>query len=238
VARWFLDADVGAVAGEKRVAGTTGEAAYWRFEGWLKRNETRLGTTIGMSGGLVAVRKGTFRDLPLGLIPDDFWIALDVAERGMRVIYEPDAVWSDESDEENPPWARDWERRTRVVVGTLDLAWRRRRLLRPGSGVAGQLWGHRVIRSSFGPLAHGALLWIAVARFPRSPLARVFVLGHTAAAVALGRKIRGARLSAPEKMLAHLLLLQAVALGGLVRYARGDRAGLWPKDERPPTPAT
>lgn len=230
--RWFDDPTIGAVAGEKIVAGTTGEAVYWRFESWLKRQEFRRGTTIGISGGLFAVRRSAWRPLPEGVIADDFWIALDVTEDGRRVAYEPTARWSDESDDPNPPLAQEWERKTRVVVGTLDLAWRRRRILVPGSGVAGQLWGHRVVRSSLGPAAHALLLIGAIRNMGKNPWTRLFVLGHAAAAGAFWRRARGHRLTPPENVAAHLLMLQAVGLGGMWRYAKGERGGLYPKTDR------
>jgi hypothetical protein len=103
--------------------------------------------------------------------------------------------------------------------------------------VAAQLWGHRLIRSSLGPLAHVALLLRAWKAVPRSRLARWFVAGHVLAGVAFWRRAHDRPLSTPERILAHLVLLQGVALGGLVRYLRGDRPGLWPKGERPPLAA-
>jgi glycosyltransferase involved in cell wall biosynthesis len=230
--RWFDDPTIGAVAAEKTVSGWTGEALYWRFESWLKRHEFRLGTTIGISGGLFAVRRSVWRPLPEGVIADDFWIALDVAERGRRVAYEPAARWSDESDDASPRLPSEWERRTRVVAGTLDLAFRRRHLLLPGSGVAGRLWGHRVVRSSLGPAAHAFLLAGAVRRVGTSPSARLFLLAHIAAGGALWRRVRGDRVTRAEHVLAHVLLLQAVGLSGTWRYMKGDRGGLYPKGDR------
>jgi biofilm PGA synthesis N-glycosyltransferase PgaC len=230
--RWFDDPTIGAVAGENTTTGRTGEAVYWRFEAWLKQQEFRLGTTIAISGGLFAVRRSLWRPLPEGVIADDFWIALDVTESGMRVAYEPAARWLDEADDPSPSLPWEWRRRTRIVAGTLDLASRRRHLLVPGSGVAGQLWGHRVIRSSLGPAAHVLLLIRAASKVGTSRWARLFVLGHAAACRALWRRARGDRLTRPEHLLAHLLLLQAVGLGGTWSYLKGERGGLYAKEDR------
>lgn len=230
--RWFADPAVGAAAGAKVVPGRTGEALYWRFESWLKGQESRLGTTIGISGGLFAVRRSTWRPLPQRVIADDFWIALDVIEGGHRVGYEPEARWSDDSGAATAALRHEWDRRSRVVVGTLDLAWRRRHLLVPGSGVAGQLWGHRVIRSSLGPLAHALLLLSAVPKAGASGWARLFVFGHMAAGAMVFRRARGHRVAGAENLLSHLLMLQAVGLSGTWRYVTGDRDGLYPKPHR------
>ena len=77
--RWFEDDSVGAVAGEKRVLDEA-EGLYWRFESWLKRRESRLGTTIGLVGELAAVKRSATKPLPTDLLVDDLWIALDVVE--------------------------------------------------------------------------------------------------------------------------------------------------------------
>jgi poly-beta-1,6-N-acetyl-D-glucosamine synthase len=222
------DPTIMAVAGEKRVADAA-EGVYWRFESWLKRKEASTGTTIGLVGELAAVRRRVWRPLPVDVAVDDLWIALDVIENGGRIAYAPEASTIEEAGE---GLRSQWERRTRVVSGTLDVLWRRRALLRPGSRVADQLWGHRLVRSSVGPLAHVVLLLRALRASRTSPVARLFLLGHIGAAVALLRSARGADLSAPERLAAQVLFLQAVGVGGVVRYARRERLAKWPKVSR------
>jgi cellulose synthase/poly-beta-1,6-N-acetylglucosamine synthase-like glycosyltransferase len=56
LAQWFADPRIGAVAGEKQVAGV-GQSLYWRVESWIKDRESRLGSTIGLVGELAAVRR-------------------------------------------------------------------------------------------------------------------------------------------------------------------------------------
>jgi cellulose synthase/poly-beta-1,6-N-acetylglucosamine synthase-like glycosyltransferase len=231
LARWFADPEVGAVAGEKRVEGTT-EQIYWRFESWVKRRESLHGTTIGIVGELAAVRRSSFSRMPSDVIVDDLWIGLDVIEQGGAVRYEPRAI----AVERHSPSLRDgWERRTRTVAGLLDLLSRRRRLLIPGrSAVATQLWGHKLMRAAIGPLAHAALLAQAVARVRSSRAATLFVLGHVAA---VGASVRAAP-TLPERAAAQALFLQATGVGGTVRYLRGDRPAAWPKLERPAASAS
>jgi hypothetical protein len=181
-------------------------------------------------GELAAFRRDRFRPLPAALAVDDLWLALDLLEDGGRIVYEPEAVARE------APSATDgelWERRTRVVSGGLDVCVRRRALLRPAAGlVALELWGHRLLRYTVAPVAHALVLAGAVRRARRSPLAAVFVAGHAVAAAALLRRRRGAALWSLERALAEVAFLQLVALGGLVRYLRGDRPALWPKADR------
>jgi hypothetical protein len=226
--RWFEDGSVGAVAGEKRVL-DGGEGLYWAFESWLKRRESRLGTTIGLVGELAALRRSACKPLPTDLIVDDLWLALDVIAGGNRIVYEPHAVATEQG---SPGLGEEWERRTRNVAGALDAIWRRREMLRPESPIAAQLWGHRLVRLSFGPVAHAALLGLALGSARRSRLARLFLAGHATGALALLRRSRGEELSLPERLLAQVLFLQAVGLGGTGRWLSGSHSGLWHKEER------
>ena len=229
LARWFGDPTVGAVAGEKSVP-ATGEGAYWRFESWLKRREARTGATFALVGELAAVRRDVFRPLPADLAVEDLWLALDVLEGGSRIVYEPDA----RAEEDAPPtWGEDWERRTRVVSGVLDVLWRRKHLLAPSGGMlAAQLWGHRLVRSTLGPIAHVVLVLLAIRSRRNSVLARLFVAGHAAGGIAAVRTARRTARHPVERLVGQAFLLQAVGLGGFARYLRGDRPALWPKPPR------
>jgi glycosyltransferase involved in cell wall biosynthesis len=229
LARWFERSEVGAVAGEKRVAGG-GQGLYWKFESWVKRCQSRRGTTIGVVGELAAVRRSEYRPIPRDVLLDDLWLGLDVIERGDAIRYEPEAVAVERS---TPSLGAEWERRTRNLAGLVDLLWRRRELLDPRrSRIAADLWGHKLMRSVFGPLAHAALLLLAIVRLPHSRLAAIFVGGHAAGAAALVREAQGKAVSSPARAVAQVLFLQATALGGLVRYVRGERYAGWRKPER------
>jgi biofilm PGA synthesis N-glycosyltransferase PgaC len=230
LARWFDEPTVGAVAGEKREEGG-GQGLYWRFESWLKSNESRNGTTIGLVGELAAVRKSIYRPIPADVVVDDFWMGLDVVEEGYEVRYEPEAVAVEHPSD---TLAVEWERRTRTSLGAIDVMWRRKHLLVPGSSpVAAELWGHKLMRLLFGPLAHAGLLLLALVRSPSSRLARLFVAGHLLGVVGLMRGDRGGALMRPARVIAQVLFLQASGVGGAIRYLRGDRPALWPKAERP-----
>jgi poly-beta-1,6-N-acetyl-D-glucosamine synthase len=226
--RHLGDPTVGAVAGRKTEADDGGEELYSRFERWLKAREWRMGTTIGASGELVAVRRACWRPIPVDVSMDDLWLALDLSERGVRVAYEPSAS----AVEPGVPLAESWERRTRITATLLYVIWRKRALLRRRDLVAVQIVGHKLWRSTGGPLCHALLLAIAARRAGRSRLAASFVLAHAVGGAGLVARARGRRLPAPLRPLTQVLYLQLVALGGMVRLARGDRAVRWPKPAR------
>ena len=225
--RWFEDPDVGAVAGEKRVAAPE-QGFYWVLEAWLKRKESLLGSTIGVVGELVAVRRAVYRPMPGDVSADDLWIALDVLEQGRSIRYEPDAV---ALEEPSSSLRDEWTRRTRTVCAVIDASVRHPGLLFSGHDAAGfQLWGHRLVRY-LGAVAHAGL--VASALRPRQgTAARAFVLAHVAAAGTLARNAHGQQQAPAGRLTAQVLLMQAAGVVGVLRYLRGDRPARWQKPER------
>ncbi|MDQ6696798.1 MAG: glycosyltransferase [Actinomycetota bacterium] len=227
--RWFADPAVAAVAGEK-VESDENEQLYWRFESWLKVREAALGTTIGLVGELAALRASSWRPIPVGIGTDDLWIALDMAERGGVVAYEPRARAVDPSA---GSLRVQWERRTRSVSGAMNVFRTRSHLLGPSGGlVAVEIWGHRLWRYTFGPIAHAAVLAGAARHARRSRVAQAVLVVHAAAAIALPLQQNGRSVPLPLRAASHGLFLHAVALGGLVRYVRGERGIIWPTVSR------
>lgn len=228
--RWFGDSGVGVVAGEKVEGDESGELLYWRFEAWLKQREAALGITIGVDGALCAVRKEVWRDIPADISTDDLWTALDVAERGHRIAYEPTAVVREQSI---GAAHLHWERRTRVLGGGLWVMWRKRKLLSPRNPlIAFEIVGHRLWRSTLGPISHAVLLAWALLTLRRSRLATAFATGHVLAAA--GWLAAATRRPVPRLMAAagQVIFLQAVAFGGMWRFLRGDRVITWSKPPR------
>ena len=227
--RWFADADVGAVAGEKRVSAPE-QGFYWIFESWLKRRESTLGSTVAVVGELAAVRRSLYRAIPADVSADDLWIALEVLTQGSAVRYEPDAVAIEEPADS---LSDEWRRRTRTVCAVIDTAVRRRSTLASARDAAAvQLLGHRLGRYT-GAVAHAAWLLLAL-RPGRRPLMRLALVAHAGAALALLAGARGAPVPAPARIAAQIVLMQAAGVAGMARYAYGDRPAQWHKPERPP----
>ena len=94
----FCNPKVGAVAGEKRIVlgkindvALHGESLYWRYEAWIKKNESNTNTVIGAAGELFAIRKNLFVPIPQNFINEDFVLSVGIAQAGYLVKYEPDA---------------------------------------------------------------------------------------------------------------------------------------------------
>jgi len=117
--RPFADPEVGAATGSKSIAKGDGrlgasEGLYWKYESFIKKQESRSGSCTSAAGEVLAIRKSLYSPPPNHVINDDFYIAMQVIRKGYRLIYVPAA----RSSERVSPSARDEiSRRTRINAG-------------------------------------------------------------------------------------------------------------------------
>ncbi len=97
--KYFADPNVGGVCGrlilfeneEGKKAGVE-ESRYWNYETYLKRLEGKLGILMGANGGIFAIRKEFYRDVPLDKpVTDDFFISLNVLVNNKKLVYSDEA---------------------------------------------------------------------------------------------------------------------------------------------------
>ena len=99
IASHYYDNLVGGVSGEKRILELSGdidniggrEGFYWRYESFLKKIDSEFYSVVGAAGELFSVRRKLFEAIPESTILDDFVISLKTAQKGYRIIYEPQA---------------------------------------------------------------------------------------------------------------------------------------------------
>ncbi len=131
----FADPDVGAVSGEliltgNKNAGTgvDGVGFYWRYEKWIRRNESRVDSTIGVTGALYAIRRELFEPIPDDTLIDDVLIPMQIVRKGYRVLFESGARAS-ESLSASPEL--EFRRKVRTIAGNFQLLFRQPWLLNP-----------------------------------------------------------------------------------------------------------
>ena len=146
----FADSSVGCVAGKLIYVdpGATsvgsGAQSYWSYETFLKRHESSVFSLIGVSGCLYAVRRAAY----VPLYPEacsDFIIATKMVEQGLRAVYEPRAVCTEETNQQA---GKELRMRVRVITQTFTDLWRHRHMLNPfrRGFYAVQLLSHKVMR--------------------------------------------------------------------------------------------
>jgi cellulose synthase/poly-beta-1,6-N-acetylglucosamine synthase-like glycosyltransferase len=146
----FADPEVGCVAGRLEYVDKSdsnvghGARSYWDYETFLKQNESRICSLIGVSGCLYAVRRSAYVPLYHEAC-SDFIIATKMVEQGMRAVFEPAAVCAEDT---NRGSERELRMRVRVITQTFSDLWRHRSMLSPfRSGFyAVQLLSHKVMR--------------------------------------------------------------------------------------------
>jgi cellulose synthase/poly-beta-1,6-N-acetylglucosamine synthase-like glycosyltransferase len=143
----FADPRVGCVSGElslEQNGGVSGEGLYWKYEGWIKRNESKLGFLIGCNGGIFALRRTLYERLPASTIVEDFVLTLRVLEQRYLVRFEPEARATE------PPCATsraEMVRKIRIGAGGWQALGLTKTLLHPRHGAcAFAFWGHKVLR--------------------------------------------------------------------------------------------
>lgn len=116
----FHDPKIGAVSGVYQVKKTehssTGgaEQIYWKYETFVRLQESKLDSLLGGHGHLYAIRKELYFYPPPGTINDDYVIPVRIVSRGYRAIYEPKAVGWEQAAE-----MAGFQRRVRIMAGNV-----------------------------------------------------------------------------------------------------------------------
>jgi biofilm PGA synthesis N-glycosyltransferase PgaC len=155
ICRHYSDPKVGAIAGEKRVYAdadnaTAGEGFYWKYESKLKTWDSELYSVVGAAGELFSIRTSLYIPVSPNTILDDFMISLLVAEKGYRVIYEPEA-YATESASQNV--TEELKRKIRIAAGGIQSIIWLKSLLNPFPlpVLSFQYVSHRVLRWTIVP---------------------------------------------------------------------------------------
>ena len=91
--RNFADPDVAYVMGRLHYAdaeGTNREGLYWRYETWLRAQESRLGSVTGGYGSIYAVRRADYAEVD-PRFGHDLSLPYLMVQGGRRAVYEPAA---------------------------------------------------------------------------------------------------------------------------------------------------
>lgn len=153
----YIDPNVGAVAGEKRVRitesadATAGEGFYWKYESKLKRWDSELHSVVGAAGELFSVRTALYEDVEEDTLLDDFMISMRIAQKGYRIVYEPDAYAIEDSSANTK---EELKRKIRIATGGWQSIARLKPLLNPLQYpmLSFQYLSHRVLRWTITPI--------------------------------------------------------------------------------------
>ena len=89
----FADPAVAYACGQVRFlneAGTNQEGVYWRYEMWLRANESALASVTAGNGAIYALRRTAYMHVD-AVMGHDLAFPFNVVKRGRRAVYAPDA---------------------------------------------------------------------------------------------------------------------------------------------------
>ena len=235
--RNLADSRVGAVSGDvilmgERASLARSEDLYYRYERWLQRVESQIGSMPGVDGALYAIRRTLYEPPPDDTVLDDMAIPMAVVRRGFRVVLEPEARAYEVGS--TSAWM-EFARRVRITAGAVQF-------IRRQSG----LGALRDWRMSLALVSHKVLRWL-------SPVFAILLLA-SAAVQAAGSTIHGAvtavlvgvaalglvgcstrfRGLKPVAFMHYLCLVETAALAGLLRGTLGRPPSKWRRFARSP----
>jgi GT2 family glycosyltransferase len=223
----LADPSVGCVSGNLVLSGPSGAGAYWRYEKLIRRAEGRLGTMVGVSGSIYAVRRADLPKLPKDVILDDMYVPLSIALSGKRVVFCEAAEAYDEAFDDE----REFGRKVRTLAGNYQLIMKLPKLLVPGVNRAWfELVSHKLLRL-FCPFALATLL-VASAALSVDPIIlpreqafwRALLAGQLAFYALAAAGARGGRIGGVART---FVVLNVAAVVGLWRFARRSQTVIW-----------
>ena len=116
----FHSDSVGAVIGKLELTAPGNDAGacrteslYWRYENRIKQMESALGAVPAINGGIFALRRELYQQLPAHAVTEDQVLGMKIMARGYRCLFAEQA----RAYEEVSNWAGELHRRIRISAG-------------------------------------------------------------------------------------------------------------------------
>jgi cellulose synthase/poly-beta-1,6-N-acetylglucosamine synthase-like glycosyltransferase len=218
--RNFADPDVAYVCGGhfyEAADGTNREGTYWRYEAWLRRSESALGSITGGIGPIYSVRRSDYVDVD-PRFGHDLALPYLMVQRGRRAIFEPDALaWEKPSTDIED----EYRRKVRMFEHCWLIVLRGKMLRRLGPTYLLEILSHRHLRYASG-LLHLVLLGSSIALVGEGLIYRLALAAQLLLLVAAALGVGIAR---------YYVLVTWATVVSLLRYLRFGVPAVWAKAE-------
>jgi len=241
--RHYQDEKVGAIAGEKRVQiddsadATAGEGFYWKYESKLKKWDSELYSVVGAAGELFSIRTNLYEPVAPDTILDDFMISMNIALKGYKIVYEPDAYATELASANT---GEELKRKIRIAAGGVQSTIRLRALLLPFKQpvLSFEYISHRILRWVVTPylmILAFIINIVLVTNLGFSNIYGLMLLGQLVFYIAalLGWVMEQKQLKVKIFFIPYYFCLMNYAvIAGFVRYFFGEQSVLWEKAKR------
>lgn len=244
IARHYKDPNTGSVAGEKRVKSSTedaagsGEGAYWKYESKLKQWDSELNSIVGAAGELFSIRTELYEEVPEHVLIEDFRLSVNIAKKGYRVIYEPEAFATEQA---SASIEEESKRKVRISAGGLIEVAHFIGLLNffKYGWLSFQYFSHRMLRWTLAPLSLIIILVANIILAIEQPfgffgLILVLQLGFYILGV-LGHLLRQKDIKIKGFFIPYYFLFMNFSVfQGFIRLLKGKQSAIWDKAKRAP----
>jgi cellulose synthase/poly-beta-1,6-N-acetylglucosamine synthase-like glycosyltransferase len=121
------------------------EGLYWRYENRIKQMESALGAVPTINGGIFAIRRQLYEELPGHTVTEDQVLGMKIMVRGYRCMFVENA----RARETVSNWAGELRRRVRISAGNFQSLFMVPGIMNPRCG-----------RVSFAFISHKLLRWL------------------------------------------------------------------------------
>jgi poly-beta-1,6-N-acetyl-D-glucosamine synthase len=243
IVKHYADPKVGGVAGEKKIqqpqkgeVASSGEGLYWKYESFLKKQDSKLYSVVGAAGELFSMRRDLYESIEPGLLIEDFVTSLRICMKGYVVRYAPAAFATETA---SASIKDEQKRKVRICAGgfqSMILLKGLFNIFRYGT-LSFQYISHRVLRWSLSPLCLLFLLPVNIALvFSQAGIiytvllvlqAFFYIIALTGWFFA-NRNVKVKSLYVPY----YFLFMNVSVFLGLKRYLKGQQSVLWDKAAR------
>ena len=213
----LADPGVGVVSGDLRVKGD----AYWTYEGFVRKCESRSGSMVQVTGSLYAVRTADLPEIPPDTILDDVYVPLKVAQSGRRIVM---AEAAGSLDVASRTAGDEFVRKVRTLAGLVQICHHVDGCLNP---TRNPIWGRFVLHKLSRLACPYGLLLVLTGFAMAEPLGygTAVLIGVTVGLVAI-MQWRGPSPRA-VRLLRSFLALNLAALWAMPSYYLGRTSVTW-----------
>jgi cellulose synthase/poly-beta-1,6-N-acetylglucosamine synthase-like glycosyltransferase len=248
----FKDPAIGCVSSEDKFidkdGNVSGEGAYVKYEMYLRKQESKVNTLVGLSGSFFAARREVCKNWAIDL-QSDFNTLLNSIKLGLKGFSDSNSIgyYENIADEK-----KEFNRKTRTVLRGISVLMRNLSLLNPVKyGLfSWQLFSHKLCRWLVPFLLLSAFISNAVIMFNSVPLFVIFILQISFYSLALyyywqppdlqtskpssHNMLRAIsyQLSAISKLCYFFITVNLSILVAWWKYLKGERLKFWEPSKR------
>jgi biofilm PGA synthesis N-glycosyltransferase PgaC len=171
-----------------------GIGLYWKYEKWLRRNESLVWSTLGATGAIYALRRRCWSPLPEATLLDDVLAPMRAVLDGARIVFDERAIAYDRASADA---AAESRRKTRTLAGNYQILAQEPRLLVP---FVNPVWVQYVSHKIGRLVVPWALVSLFVSTLVLAPDHVLYAVVLAAQGIFYGLALSGALFEARERL--------------------------------------